>query len=389
MSGKFVAMLAGIGALGTVAIHMVVPALPVMASELGADPSEMQLAITFYLIGLGLGQLGAGPASDSIGRRPVLQVGLAMFFVGGLVCAFSTHAWVLLVARIVQAVGGAAALVTARAIVSDLADESEIASRMALLMGILFVSPAVAPVIGAVIVGWSGWRAVFFVLAAAAALGAFAAALFIGETRRTASEPQSFVLTRAYVRLFGNRQFIRIAVSLACCSCAMYVFLAGSAFLLVERYGLSPEAVGLCYFFIAVSGIVGAIAVGSLERYRIAWNTGLSCVCGGGALMLVLVGIGSDSPTTLVAPMMLTAFGGGIAAPTGMATVMRVEEGLSATAASLAGAMQMVGSGLATSVIMQVRPDTLITFAATIFLCAAVALAIGRGAGARKRDRAQ
>lgn len=371
-----IAMLAAVGALGSMAIHMFVPAMPLVAADLGAAPDVIQLAVTLYLIGLGVGQLAAGPASDRIGRRPVLLAGLALFVAGAAACGFATDALVMLAARVVQAAGGAAAIVTARAIVSDLAESQDVAARLATLMSVLLISPAVSPLIGGAIAALGGWRAIFAVLAAAGFLAALASIFLIGETGGRNSAGSRFSLAQSYAQLTRNRRFLRYAGAIACSSCALYIFLSGSAFLLIDRYGLGAEEAGLCYFLIAVAGIGGTFLVGTLERRRGAFRIGLGCICGGGAAMLMLALAGSHGPVALIAPMMLAGVGAGIAAPAGMAGAMRAEEGLGGTAASLAGALQMLVSGVATSLVVQMHPDTLAGLAAGIFLSGLLGLLI-------------
>ncbi|RZJ95994.1 MAG: MFS transporter, partial [Novosphingobium sp.] len=109
--------LAAISAMGSMAIHMLVPALPALAHELDLRPEQAQLAISVYLAGLGGGQLLAGPLVDRVGRRPVLLAGLALYIAGALASALAPGLPLLLAARLVQAVGGAAGVVTARVMV--------------------------------------------------------------------------------------------------------------------------------------------------------------------------------------------------------------------------------------------------------------------------------
>lgn len=367
LTGRVIAMLAAVGALGSMAIHMFVPAMPMVARDLAASADAVQLAVTLYLLGLGLGQLGAGPASDAFGRRPVLLAGLALFVLGASACALAHSAVAMLTARVVQAIGGAAAIVTARAVVSDLAHEREAAARMATLTSVLLVSPALAPLAGGAIAAVAGWRAIFIVLAAAGATAAVACLFFIAETGGRRFRTGGFDIGDAYSRLLRNRRFLRYACGNACSSCAMYIFLSGSAFLLVDRYGLGPEQAGACYFAIAAAGITGTFLVGALERRRGAFRLGLGCILAGGSLMLLLALSGADNTAALIAPMMLAGIGAGIASPAGITGAMRAEPGLSGTAVSLAGALQMMVSGLTTSIIVQFHPDTLTGLALGVF----------------------
>lgn len=377
-------LLAAVGALGSMAVHMFVPAIPSVARDLGAEPAAIQLAVTLYLIGIGAGQLSAGATSDRVGRRPVLLAGLALFVAGSIGAALAQHVGVLLTARVAQAFGGAAGIVAARTIVADLSERRDAAARLAALMTVVLVSPAVSPIIGGVIAAHGGWRLIFLVLAAAGVIGALAATLLLRETRAPQPRHAQPDWLRSHARLLGNPRFVRFALANACSSCALYIFLAGSAFLLITRYGLRPDQAGWCYFLVAVASIAGTFAVGALERRGGALRFGLGAIAAGGAAMLALALAGREGVVALIAPMLAVGFGGGIAMPAALAGAMHAEEGLAGTGASLAGALQMLASGITTSLIAQSGLASLGALAGGVLcsgLAGFVAAPAGRAAG--------
>lgn len=363
-------LLAAIGALGSMAIHMFVPALPAAARELHAAPGVVQLAVTLYLIGLGAGQLIAGPIAERLGRRPLMLGGLAAFAAGSIAAALAPHVAVLLGARIVQAFGGAAGVVAARIMVSDLTARPEVAARLATLMTILLVSPAISPVIGGAFATLGGWRLIFAVLAILGLLAAFVGYRSLGETRRGPRPEVPGAALGSYARLLRNTRFCRYALASACGSSTLYLFLSASSFLLIRRYGLGPEEAGLCYFLVAAASIAGTRLVALLERRGGALAIGQGLVLLGAALMCLLALAGREGVLALMAPMLLVGLGGGIAAPTSLAGAMHAEEGLAGTGASLAGALQMLTSGLATSLIAQLGLASLASLAVAMLLTA-------------------
>ncbi|HJS87912.1 MAG TPA: MFS transporter, partial [Acetobacteraceae bacterium] len=110
------AVVVAVTAVGTLGMHLIVPALPATAQALGVSESAIQLTITLYLIGLAAGQLLYGPLSDRFGRRPVLIGGLALFTAAGTLAALAPTAGTLIAARVAQALGGCAGIVLGRAI---------------------------------------------------------------------------------------------------------------------------------------------------------------------------------------------------------------------------------------------------------------------------------
>ena len=100
---------------GTLAMHIFVPALPEAAHALGATIGEMQLTMSVYIFGLAVGQLAYGPLSDRYGRRPVLVSGLVLYTLAGFAACFIGDVHHLIVARLLQALGGCAGMVIGRA----------------------------------------------------------------------------------------------------------------------------------------------------------------------------------------------------------------------------------------------------------------------------------
>ena len=133
---------------GTLGMHIFVPALPAAAKDLHATPAALELTISLYILGLAVGQLVYGPASDRFGRRPTLLVGLSIFTIASVAALFAPDTNTLILARFFQAIGGCSGLVLARAIIRDTSQAHEAARRLALTNLLVTAGPAVAPLIG-------------------------------------------------------------------------------------------------------------------------------------------------------------------------------------------------------------------------------------------------
>ena len=121
-------LLALVTAIAPVALHMLVPALPLLAVAFDAPSGAVQLVLTLFLAGIAPGQLVYGPVSDRFGRRPVLLAGLALFLAGTVLCLFAWSLPALIVGRTFQALGGCAGMVLGRAIVRDVYDRERSAT---------------------------------------------------------------------------------------------------------------------------------------------------------------------------------------------------------------------------------------------------------------------
>lgn len=339
-------LLAAIASLGSLATQLLVPALPTIARDLASGPSDTQLVVSLFLIGLGLGQLLTGPLSDRHGRRPVLLAGLAIYCGGSALAALAPNLPVLLAARLIQAVGGAAGIVGARVLVRDLFPPQEASARQATLMAVVLISPAVAPVIGGALTDWAGWRMLFGILTT----GGVACALLVLATLPRHS-PQTdnhdrWTLRRGLAHLARNRRFVAACVTVAAGSSALYIYLSSAPFLLSRDFGLSAREVGLCLMAVATTSIGGTFLVATLDRKGRALMTGSALTAGGGLALLAAALAGVQGLVGFLGPTMILGLGAGISGPAGFARITGAQPGLAGTATSIAGAFQLLVSAL-------------------------------------------
>ena len=138
-------VLVAVTSTGTLAMHILVPVLPLAAADFGVSRGTIQLAVTLYLFGIAGGQLLYGPVSDRFGRRPTLLIALGLYVAASAAAGWAAGIATLLVARVVQAVAGCGGLVLGRAIVRDSAGGGQAASRMALLTMVQSLAPGIGP----------------------------------------------------------------------------------------------------------------------------------------------------------------------------------------------------------------------------------------------------
>ena len=156
-------MMAALMATVAFSVDAMLPVLPVLVDTYSPDaPNLVQLVVTVFVFGMGIGTLFTGPLSDAFGRKPIIIAGAVIYMVSAFVAAHANSLEVLLIARFCQGLGAAGPRVVALATVRDLYSGSNMARVMSFVMMIFTLIPALAPSLGAVLVHLGGWRAIFY-----------------------------------------------------------------------------------------------------------------------------------------------------------------------------------------------------------------------------------
>ncbi|NIX75602.1 multidrug effflux MFS transporter [Microvirga terricola] len=344
-------LLALLTAMGPLSTDMYLPSLPVIAAELRATTSQTQLTLSTFLLGFAAGQFVYGPASDRVGRKPVLLFGLGLFTVASIVCALSPTIEALTVARFVQAFGASGPVVLARAIVRDLYDGTRAGRELSRMGSIMGVVPAVAPVVGGLVAQAGGWRMNFVITVLSGAALAAAVALRLAEPIRQKSDrPVSFLTILEGFRALLKHRGYRVYVLLSTLTYGgLFAFISGSSFVLQGLYGLGQ----LPYAFSFAFMVVGYVAGTSLAQ-RIVGRRGLdgtikigtTSLALGGVMMAVLVAAGVPSSFAITGPMAIYAFGVGLTMPQSMASALMPFPDRAGAASSLLGICQMTTAAI-------------------------------------------
>ena len=137
-----------ITAIGPFSIDMYLPAFADIAADLHTTVAHATLSLSSFFIGISLGQFIYGPLLDRYGRKKPLLIGLSLYLVASIMCAFAQSADMLIALRLLQALGGCAGMVASRAMVRDIFSVAENAKIFSLLMLVVGVSPIIAPTLG-------------------------------------------------------------------------------------------------------------------------------------------------------------------------------------------------------------------------------------------------
>lgn len=265
-SNLLVYVLAALAALAPFAIDTYLPAFHAMGADLAASDVHIQQSLAVYLLPYALMTLWHGAISDSIGRIATIKWGLSVFVLASIGCALAPNVETLWFFRALQGASGGAGNTVARAMVRDLFEGAQAQRVMATIQMLFGIAPAVAPMIGGALLGFS-WQSIFVFLAIYAAISLWAAVKFLPETmppEKRLKLSAKNVLT-SYKTIFGDAEFAKLCIALAAVFSAFFIYVLGSPMFLGKLLGLSPQQ----YAYLFVPTVAGMI-LGSYLAKRAA-----------------------------------------------------------------------------------------------------------------------
>jgi MFS transporter, DHA1 family, multidrug resistance protein len=308
-------LLGGLAMFGPFSIDTIFPAFPAMGASLGADKLAMQQTISVYLVAYALMSLVHGPLSDAVGRRRVILGGLSVFVLASVGCALARDLPTMLAFRAVQGLSAGVGLIVGRAVIRDVLQGDDAQRLMSQVSMIFGIAPAIAPVIGGWILGWSGWPAIFWFLVAFS-LGLLGAAwawlpeTFPREARQALSARR---LLRDYLAIFRNSRFQRLAAAGAFNFAALFLYIASAPAFVMDLLRLDERQ--FAWFFVPMIGgmMLGAYTSGRAAGRitgRTQVNIGFAC-CGVAAVANIAYSALAPQLAVpwAVLPMVLTSFG--------------------------------------------------------------------------------
>lgn len=373
-------VLALLSAIAPLATDMYLPGLPSMAESLDTSAASVQLTLTTFMAGLGIGQLVIGPLSDGLGRRNLLIGGTILCAVSGVLCAIAPNIGVLIAARLLQGFSGGAGIVLARAVIADRAKGDVAARLFSVMMIIGGVAPVIAPLMGGALLGPIGWRGIFWVLAAASVVMLIGVLTLVPETlpaeRRHGGGLAALVRNLRYV--VTNRTYLGYAFTFAFGFGALFSYISASPFVVQDVLGLSPGQFSIIFAINSLGIVTGSIVntklIGTFQARQLL-TFGVSLLVTAGILLTLATTIGG-SHIWLVLPLMFAVVAS-IGFIMGNATALaqgQVSEA-AGTGSALMGACQFGLAALVSPLVGIGGSDTAVPMAVAILASGAVAMA--------------
>jgi MFS transporter, DHA1 family, multidrug resistance protein len=383
------AVLGSLTAVGPLSVDMYLPAFPRIAGGFDASAAEVQLSLTACMVGLGGGQLLAGPLSDRWGRRRPVLVGTAAYAVASALCALAPSIGALVGLRLIQGLAGAVGVVVSRAVIRDLYSGVAAAKYFSRLTVVFGLAPVAAPLLGASVLRFTSWRGVFAVLAAIGVLIFVGVARLLPETlpaeRRSPGGLRD--TARAAKALAADRRYVGFALAQALAFGSMFAYIAGASFVIQEVYGASAQTYALM-FGVNALGLVLLSQVNArlLDRFAASTLLGAALLVNLAATAGLVLVAGLQSLAALGVLLFVAVATLGMVMPNGTSLALDGHPQRAGTAAALLGAGQFTVGALVAPLVGVAGEGSARPMALVMAACSVLAIgAFASGAPARAR----
>ncbi|MGO3156432.1 MAG: multidrug effflux MFS transporter [Mesonia sp.] len=247
-------------ALGPFSIDMYLPSFESIAIEFVISKKEVGLSLTSYFIGIALGQLIYGPIMDKYGRKIPLLIGLVIYFLAALSCAYSPSLTWLVASRFFLALGASGGMVAAKAVVRDIFPPEEVARAISFLMLIMGGAPIIAPTVGGIVITYFSWHAIFIILSVLSFLMFLSVFRFLPES----IDPDASVelklgkVLKKYYGIFTDKIFLSFSMAGSFTIGALFAYISNAPILFMDNFNLSETEFGWLFGLNAGGLIVGS-----------------------------------------------------------------------------------------------------------------------------------
>ncbi len=343
----FIIFLSALGGLTPLSIDMGLPALHSIGTSLSVPPASVAMTLSLFLIGFAFGPTALGPISDCYGRRPVLLISTTLFVVAGLGCSTAGSLPWLLFWRLFQGIGAGGSSTLALAIVRDSYSGAEARQRLSYVATMGAFAPMIAPNLGAIVLGWFGWRAIYGSLAGAGLILLTTVWIGFRESNQrldpTALQPRQ--LLRNYGRLFTNRTCLGYSLVLSLNFGSMFSYITSSPLVMMGVLHVSPSNYGWTFAATALGIMTGAFCNGRLTAWGYSRTQllgfGLTLSNGSAGAIVALCLLNKVAVCTILPLLVLHTFCMGFIGPNATQAVLAPIPDIAGLASAVLGSMRM------------------------------------------------
>ncbi|MEB8306923.1 multidrug effflux MFS transporter [Staphylococcus xylosus] len=253
---------------GPLTIDMYVPSLPNVQSDFGTTTSQVQLTLSFAMIGLAIGQFTFGPLSDAYGRKKITLLIISIYVIASLIAVFTTSLSLLLVIRLIQGLTGGGAIVIAKASIGDQHKGKSLAKGLASLLVVNGIITILAPLIGGYALSVSNWKAIFLILT----IVSFAILIFaffkMEETRDADLTKLNFAfIFKDFGYLLKKPAFIIPMLLQGLTYVMLFSFSSAAPFITQKIYDMTPQQFSILFALNGIGLIITSQLTALLVEY--------------------------------------------------------------------------------------------------------------------------
>lgn len=341
-----VALLAGLAMLGPFSIDAMFPGFPAIGGEFAVSAPALQQLLSLYLLSYTVMALLHGPLSDALGRRRVILAGTLLYALSGFGCALADSFGALLAFRVLMGAVAGAGIIVGRAVVRDVFEGARAERAMAVIGLIFGLGPALAPVLGGLLLAGFGWRAIFLALALLGLVLAVLVWRLLPETHPPERrQPLALAaLLAGYRGLLADPAFLLLAFATTFNFAALFLYIASAPAVVLDRLRLG--ILGFPGLFVPM---VAGLMAGAGLAARLAGRVPGARVVAGAYAAMALAQVGNlalalgPAPGWPIAVLPLLPLAAGIAAAFPVITVAMLDRapGRRGTASSLQTALSL------------------------------------------------
>ncbi|MGW7899609.1 multidrug effflux MFS transporter [Staphylococcus shinii] len=279
---------------GPLTIDMYVPSLPNVQSDFGATTSQVQLTLSFAMIGLAIGQFTFGPLSDAYGRKKIALLIISIYVIASLIAVFTTSLSLLLIIRLIQGLTGGGAIVIAKASIGDQHKGKSLAKGLASLLVVNGIITILAPLIGGYALSVSNWKAIFLILTVVSFAILIFAFFKMEETRDTDLTKLNFPLIfKDFGYLLKKPAFIIPMLLQGLTYVMLFSFSSAAPFITQKIYDMTPQQFSVLFALNGIGLIImsqlTALLVEYMNRYLLLVLLTLIQILGVVLIIFVLI----------------------------------------------------------------------------------------------------
>mgnify|MGYP001183594839 CR=1 FL=1 len=335
-------LLVGFPALVT---DMYLPGFPSLMQFFNTNISIIQMSLMSTMLGIASGQLIIGPLSDKHGRIAPLLISLTFFIISTVFCVYTSNIYMFLFLRLAMGFTCSSGMVLSRAILTDKFTGSELAKSLSVNTAVLGFSPAIAPVLGGIILTFSNWQGIFiftFLFGAALLVLCFWLRESNPKIKRT---PASSSALSSFGKVAANKVYIYYVLIFSFAMAVMFAYVSSSPFIFQGHYGLSPLVYSIIFGANALALAVGAFIAGRLNSQFKAIRTGITGLVSM-ALVVTLLLLFNFPVFYFETGIFIMFIFNGIIYPSSTTLALECNRDYAGTASSIHGAMSFLVGGI-------------------------------------------